>query len=300
VDKVRLGLEASSAYWFGLVKYAGYAVAAGCLMEAPETFIIIKKWWLLRFRNLEIEESVKEKKSLLVPLAAVGLIVIVVGIVTETFAEGKVSDVDALIRAHESDKITKAEGEATSAIHEAGDAKGSAEKAAKAAGRANSSADAASLAAGNAVAELLKLRKDAGARRLTGSQKEQLRKTLESISAPIAVGWSPMDSEAGDFANDLISALSAAHWIPKPVLWLPNGKYGICIGFTDPPMKDTPQFKILVSELGKIGMPPSLLQLPVGDKAIGGGGAESHVLYLLIATHPPVASAVRSALKSIP
>jgi hypothetical protein len=36
VDKVRLALESSSAGWFRLVKYAGYAVAIGCAMEALE------------------------------------------------------------------------------------------------------------------------------------------------------------------------------------------------------------------------------------------------------------------------
>lgn len=123
-DKVRLSFEASSAFWFGWVKYAGYAVAAGCAMEAPETLAIIKRWWLLKFRNEEKEETKEDKKSWRVPLAAIGLIVIVVGILIETFAEGKVSDVDALLRAHESDKITAAE--AASATREAGNAKDSA------------------------------------------------------------------------------------------------------------------------------------------------------------------------------
>lgn len=133
VDKVRLSLEASSAGWFRLVKHAGYAVAIGCAMEAPETFVIIKRWWLLTFRDEEKEETKEDKKSWFVPLAAVGLIVIVIGILIETFAEGKVSDVDALLRAHESDKITAAESEA-------GNAKKSAEGAAQAADRADAAA----------------------------------------------------------------------------------------------------------------------------------------------------------------
>jgi hypothetical protein len=62
VDKVRLSLEASSAGWFRLVKYAGYAVAIGCAMEAPETLVIIKRWWLLTFRDEEKEETKEDKK----------------------------------------------------------------------------------------------------------------------------------------------------------------------------------------------------------------------------------------------
>lgn len=143
-DKVRVGLEADSAYWFGLVKYSGYAVALGCAMEAPETFILIKRWWLLRFRDIEREETKEDKKSWIVPLAALGLLIIVIGIVAETYCEGRVSDADASLRAHESDKITAAENEAAAATREAGSA-------AVNAGLAQKSADNADKDAGDAA-----------------------------------------------------------------------------------------------------------------------------------------------------
>ena len=92
VDKFLLSLEANSAFWFRLVKYSGYAVALGCVLEAPETFVTIKRWWLLRFRNEDREETIKEKRSWIIPIAAIGLIIIVSGIVAETFFEGKVSE----------------------------------------------------------------------------------------------------------------------------------------------------------------------------------------------------------------
>jgi hypothetical protein len=141
-DPVRISLEASSASWFSWVKYAGYAVALGCLMEAPETLVTLQKWWLLRFRDVDLEETKAEKTSWIIPSAAVGLVLIVLGIVLETYAEGKVSDVDALLRAHESDKITAAEAEAVSAIREAGSAKDSARDAGAAAKTAQRVADA--------------------------------------------------------------------------------------------------------------------------------------------------------------
>jgi hypothetical protein len=146
-DKVRVGLEADSAFWFGWVKYSGYAVALGCAMEAPETFILIKRWWLLRFRDIEREETKEDKRSWIVPLAALGLLIIVVGIVAETYCEGKVSDVDALLRAHESDKITAAENEAASATRQAGTAASNAQI-------AKGSADAANTAAGEAQSKV--------------------------------------------------------------------------------------------------------------------------------------------------
>jgi hypothetical protein len=177
----------------------------------------------------------------------------------------------------------------------AGEAKQSALDAADAASRANveagqakASADGASTSAEDAVAELIELRRDTAARHLTETQKEELRKTLEEVPTPIAVGWSPIDSEAGDFAGDFIAALSSAKWRSQAMLWFPNGKYGVFLGFTDLPAKETLAFKSLVSAFKSIGVPLNLLQLPVGDKTIGGSGAESHVLYLLIGTHPPV------------
>jgi hypothetical protein len=178
-DPVRLCLEASSAFWFSWVKYAGYAVAVGCLMEAPETFVTLKRWWLLKFRDADREETKEDKKRWIAPLAAVGLIVIVVGIVIETYAEGKVSDVDALLRAHESDKITAAEVDAVSAIHEAGSAKDSARDAGTAAGTAKSVADAVAKDA-QTISALLKSVTPRG--HLIDASKESIARTLSPFS----------------------------------------------------------------------------------------------------------------------
>ena len=150
VDAVRSTLEQQSAFWFQLVTLAGYAVAFGCVLETPETFLTIKRWWLLKFRDEEREESKKSQQSWITPLAAAGLIVIVSGIVSETYFEGKVSDVESALRAHESDKITAAEHEATSAIRDAGTAKNSAVSAGNAAQRAREQSDEASHLSKNA------------------------------------------------------------------------------------------------------------------------------------------------------
>jgi hypothetical protein len=151
LDKVRLALEASSAGWFNLVKWAGYAVALGCAMEAPETFIILRRWCYLRFRDIDHEETNEDRKSWPTPLAAVGLIVIVIGIVLETFGESKVSDVDALLRTHESEKLSAAEQEAASATRDAGTARNSAITAAAASSDAKTSSSNAAAAAVKAI-----------------------------------------------------------------------------------------------------------------------------------------------------
>jgi hypothetical protein len=144
IDTVRLSLEGSSEEWFSWVRYAGYAVAVGCAMEAPETFIIIKRWWLLRFCEEDREETKEDKRSLIVPLAALGLLIIVAGVVVETYAEDRVSYFDGLLRTHESDKITAAEGEAAEATRQAGSAADSSKV-------AHQESDAAATASGNAL-----------------------------------------------------------------------------------------------------------------------------------------------------
>jgi len=174
VDTVRLRYEAASAFWFDVVKYAGYAVAVGCAMEAPETFVLIKRWWLLKFRDVEKEETKEDRKSWIVPVAAAGLIIIVAGIVVETFAEGKVSNADALLRSHESEKISKAEGEAAEATTSAGTAAVSAITAHQAAVTAKSASDKAVTASGTAFTLATGARKEADsyAQEIAGAKRQ--------------------------------------------------------------------------------------------------------------------------------
>jgi hypothetical protein len=177
MDSVRIELETRSAFWFGLVKYSGYAVAIGCAMEAPETIILIKRWWLLRFRDEDREETREEKKRWIVPLAATGLLIIVVGIVLETYFEGKVSDVDAELRAHESDKITAAEKEAASATRQAGSAADNAQA-------AQNSADDAGDSAAEAEADAKDAKGQADA---VGEKADDLDRQLASARTQLEV-----------------------------------------------------------------------------------------------------------------
>jgi hypothetical protein len=123
------------------------------------------KWWLLRFRDIEREETREAKRSWIVPLAALGLLIIVAGIIAETYCEGKVSDVDALLRAHESDKITAAEGEAATATRDAGEANGRA-----------SEADLKRVALKNRILDTF------GPRRMTSAQSAETTKKLLGLT----------------------------------------------------------------------------------------------------------------------
>jgi hypothetical protein len=248
VDTVRLALEADSAFWFGLVKDSGYAVAIGCLLEAPETFVTIKRWWRLRSRGEDHEETREDRGSPIIPIAAVGLIIIVIGIVAETYFEGKVSDVDALLRAHESDKITAAENEAAVATKNAGSAAVNAGLAQDSADNADDDAkdanDKAVAVEGKAKTLAVQLRSAETQLATVETKRAKLEKSLENMAicnASRVIGtWMntrgktsvdsllPMrgqkvfievvkDAEARRAARNLHNALVFAKWDVPPV-----------------------------------------------------------------------------------
>jgi len=203
-----------------------------------------------------------------------------------------IAQINGQLRTKNGDLRSKSDQLLALVTEEAGDAKQSAIEAASASAQARIDADAAS-------EDLVKLRKEAGARRLSEKQKVSIGNALSTIPTPIAICHNPLDSEAGDFAGDLSDALGKAHWPRAYLNWLPNGKYGVYIGFTDSIARDIPQVKLLKKALGDVGFPPQLLQLPIGDKSLS-TPAEPHVLYLLVAAHPPVATSVKTTPKTTP
>lgn len=211
MDAYRLSLEASSASWFALVKYSGYAVAFGCALEAPETLVILKRWYLLRFKGQDREETLEDKRGWIVPLAAIGLLVIVAGIVLETYGEGKVSDIDALIRSHESDKITAAESAAGAAIAKAADANSRA---------ADNENEAAQLGKRTEDERLARVKIEAAVafRRLTPRQKEALGNGVARFKGLVGVSfwYQASDIEGELFADDIAEALRAKGAIVQP------------------------------------------------------------------------------------
>jgi len=105
-------------------------------------------------------------------------------------------------------------------------------------------AQSASLPAGNAneraetlsksnlllQAEVLRLKKENEPRRLTGSQKEALRRLLEGRPTPIVIVSRLLDPESSDLADDLASALNEAHWQPQRINDRISRKYGVSVG----------------------------------------------------------------------
>jgi hypothetical protein len=117
-DPVRLRLEAESAKWFRDLLISGGVVAFGCLLEVWETAVSIRNWLKAR-RGLEVNEN---PKSWGIPIAAIGLFLVIGGVAAEVLYEGLSSNADARLRSHESEVLSRAEEKTASADGKAEDA----------------------------------------------------------------------------------------------------------------------------------------------------------------------------------
>ena len=250
-------------------------------------------------------------------LASFGCLLIAAGVIGEGITEAMVSKADGNLQTFNNIVLAEAQRESAFALERAAHAEATARGFDVQIAKSNAAAKSAEATAKGFEAQIagaqrdaaeskketarltkeaeserlarMKLQKQISPRRLTGQQKETLRKVLEVRTVPIAVGWSPMDSEAADLAGDFVSALSDAHWHPVAVGWIPNQRYGVFVAGTDPEIRNTPEWKLLSEALSKIDMPPSFLTLAIGDNSLL-PAAESHVLCLLIGTRPPVST----------
>ena len=129
LDAVRASLEAREGLWFICLLVASGGVAIGCVLEIPETWDDLKEWRKLR------KESA-EPPGWRVPMAAIGLLLVILGVIGEGVFEALVSMNETALRAHDEQALA-------ATIKDAGTAKDSAELAKKAADRANDSSAAA-------------------------------------------------------------------------------------------------------------------------------------------------------------
>ncbi len=154
------------------------------------------------------------------------------------------------------------------------------------ASEAQRDAKASDLARVQLEAKLLKLRKTLEPRRLTGEQKEILRKVLESEPTPVAILSRMFDSEAADFAGDLASALNAAHWKSVEFPTWTESKYGVFVGA----LADTkaPQIELLSHALEKAGVHNRIITISGDEINDAAPHFQSHVLCLLVGKKPPL------------
>jgi hypothetical protein len=101
-DPIRFSLERKSAEWFTWLVVSGGVVALGCILEVWETYVSLLGWR----RKRKDRPHNDNPRSWRVPMAAVGLLLVIVGVVGETVFEVLVSNADAAIRTHESDVLS--------------------------------------------------------------------------------------------------------------------------------------------------------------------------------------------------
>jgi hypothetical protein len=288
-DPVRLSLEAESAKWFCWLLISGAVVALGCVLEVWETYVSLVGWWRKR-KDRPHEEN---ETSWRIPLSALGLFFVIVGVIGETIFEGLVSNTDTAIRTHESEVLSSAETKAAAADQEAGDADERAGKFEKdaaqlkdEAAQANRRAAEANRTAENERLSRVKLQKELQPRRLTGRQKEELAAALGSEPQPIVIGFCGFDGECIDFANDIGDGFKKAHWTPTFIVrTIPPS--GIEVGFmkgSDPLLVKLWVDKVRLA-LATAGLSSEQTWFDLGDQTLA-GGFQRNVLYVIVGPRP--------------
>ena len=98
MDTVRDGLAFASEKSFHWVMVWGGIVALGCLLEVGETWISLRSWFKKRRKQPIVEDDPGSWHKL---VSAIGLVLVIVGIVGETVCEAFVSQDETAIRAYD-------------------------------------------------------------------------------------------------------------------------------------------------------------------------------------------------------
>jgi hypothetical protein len=207
-DPIRLSLEATSAKWFRGVWISGIVVAIGCGLEIWEVAFDLKNWWRhRRKRDLILDNP----GSWRYPMAALGITLVVGGIVGETVFEVLDANIESQLRSHASDLISDAEQKTTIADNRAGDAETRAGKLDKEAAQLTKDAESERLERVKLQLELAKLK---APRELSAAQQRDLVRELKPFSGtPITIdsGFS-RDGEANALTVQLWVVLNRAGW----------------------------------------------------------------------------------------
>lgn len=172
VDFVRKSLDAAEEKWFIWLLISSGIVAIGCILEIGETWSSLVRWCRIR-KGVAVEDE--DLRSWHVPAGAIGLVLVIIGVIGEVVFEGLVSSADTHLRGHDEQVLADA-------IQRAGSAKDSAEKAATAAGTAKKSAEAAGIqaaAAGTTAGNAAKVASDANdSAKAVGTKADKLESEL--------------------------------------------------------------------------------------------------------------------------
>ena len=180
-------------------------------MELPETVAIFKRWKAATFKNVTIEEDPKDWR---IPVAAVGLLVVILGIGAETIFEALTSNSETAVRNHDEQKVVEATTKAGEARDSAKAAVGFANDAQMKEEGVSRRADRLDGRMGVASTKLDKLEGRLAWRRI---DPHRFKKFVDTLS-PFAGSSAFVDIEGnGDeevrtFGEDILKLLSDAHW----------------------------------------------------------------------------------------
>lgn len=200
-DVIRDGLVRASEKSFHWVLGWGGLVALGCALEVGETWVSLKDWF--RFRRFG---SIPEENhgSWLKPIAAIGLLFVVLGIVGETICEAFVSKEETDIRAHDEGLLGQAQQQAASANQVAAQLGKDTQALKTEAETQKGIAESERLAR-------LKLEREMSPRRLTAQQIEEIGKSLKPFAGKtVSVATYRSDPEAMILALQIMEGLTKA------------------------------------------------------------------------------------------
>jgi len=201
VDTVRDALSLDSEKWFHRLLISSGLVAVGCIFEIWESTVDIVRWTRLKFRLTAREEN---PTSWYVPIATVGLVFVIVGVIGEGFFEAKVSRLETAIRAHDESLVEDA-------VAKAGIANGKATEAGERTLILEKERAALEKKAEDERLARIELEAQVSPRRLTGTQQKQIANSLSSFAGKtIGVATYSQDAEAMILATQIEEALAKA------------------------------------------------------------------------------------------
>lgn len=213
-------------------------------------------------------------------------VLVIIGIAGELLGDGGVFFFSAHLQTLSDVELGQAVADAGGAIARAGVAIKEAGRAKERA--ANADEHTETLRKENLIlqSDLLGLRKEAEARRLTGLQRETLRQLLEGHPSTIAIVSRLVDIESSDFADDFDSAFRAAHWQPSRIINRLSSKYGVSVGMVAG--TSAPEIKVVSDALTAIGVSNSIVAFMDRDINSIAPPFQPNVVYLVIEQHPPL------------
>lgn len=250
VDSTRAALESRASTSFLWLLISSGVVALGCIAEMGETWPRFVRWYC-RKNDLPFKEE--NPLSWLIPLGAIGLVFVIIGVIGEAVSEGVLSVEETNLRAYDEQKLSDtirlagiakdsaitAQTASGQAVTDAGNAECTANDAAKTAGNATEAAKDANKKLRSVQQQTtqlqhgLTLRQDRTETLLTGLPT--LKKALEpfpgqkidirypgSSSNPLV----PCDNETFNFAEELSFWLAQYGWVTPYSLRGPPSDHG--------------------------------------------------------------------------